>query len=179
MDYREEADTLGTVKVPAKALWGPQTERSRHNFTTGPLMPMVLIRALLQLKRAAAIANRDLGEIQEAKAQLIIRATEDLLKLSDTQLQRDFPLRVYQTGSGTQTNMNVNEVIAHQTVTYDPTSGVLPNDDVNRGQSSNDTFPTAMAVTSTIAVNQLITQLDKLISELKMKQQKYWIGKRQ
>ncbi|WP_367295207.1 class II fumarate hydratase [Levilactobacillus yonginensis] len=174
MDYREEADTLGTVKVPAKALWGPQTERSRHNFTTGPLMPMVLIRALLQLKRAAAIANRDLGEIQTAKAQLIIRATEDLLNLSDSQLQQDFPLRVYQTGSGTQTNMNVNEVIAHQTMTYDPTSGVLPNDDVNRGQSSNDTFPTAMAVTSTVAVTKLVTQLDTLITELQTKQQEYW-----
>ncbi|MFC6261663.1 class II fumarate hydratase [Levilactobacillus fujinensis] len=174
MKYRQEADTLGTVKVPEDALWGPQTERSRHNFTTGPLMPMPVIRALLQLKRAAAVANRDLGELQEAKAQLIIRAVDDLLALPDDQLQPDFPLHVYQTGSGTQTNMNVNEVIAHQTVKYDPTSGILPNDDVNHGQSSNDTFPTAMAVTARMAVISLEASVQKLIDELKIKQQAYW-----
>jgi len=87
MKYRQEADTLGTVNVPENALWGPQTERSRHNFTTGPLMPLPAIRALLQLKRAAAVANRDLGELQEAKAQLIIRAADDLLELSDEQMR--------------------------------------------------------------------------------------------
>src|SRR5699024_10146325 len=99
MEYREEADTLGTVRVPANALWGAQTERSRHNFTTGPLMPLSLIRALLQIKRAAATANRDLGELREEKAELIIRAATDLLALSDDQLRPDFPLHVYQTGS--------------------------------------------------------------------------------
>lgn len=174
MDYREEVDALGTVKVPADALWGAQTERSRHNFTTGPLMPLVLIRALIQLKRAAAVANRDLGEVQEAKATLIIRAADALLALPDDQLQRDFPLHVYQTGSGTQTNMNVNEVIAHQTVKFDPTSGVLPNDDVNHGQSSNDTFPTAMAITATLALQPLLTAIQQLIDELTTKQQAYW-----
>ncbi|MFC6290564.1 class II fumarate hydratase [Levilactobacillus angrenensis] len=174
MDYREEADALGTVKVPADALWGAQTERSRHNFTTGPLMPLVLIRALIQLKRAAAVANRDLGEVQEAKATLIIRAADALLALPDDQLQRDFPLHVYQTGSGTQTNMNVNEVIAHQTVKFDPTSGVLPNDDVNHGQSSNDTFPTAMAITATLALQPLLTATQRLIDELTAKQQEFW-----
>jgi len=174
MKYRQEADTLGTVNVPENALWGPQTERSRHNFTTGPLMPLPAIRALLQLKRAAAVANRDLGELQESKAQLIIRAADDLLALSDNQLRPDFPLHVYQTGSGTQTNMNVNEVIAHQTVKYDPTSGILPNDDVNHGQSSNDTFPTAMAVTSRMAVIDLEASVQKLIDELKVKQRDYW-----
>lgn len=173
MEYREEADTLGTVRVPATALWGAQTERSRHNFTTGPLMPLPMIRALLQIKRAAATANRDLGELREEKAQLIIRAATDLLALSDEQLRPDFPLHVYQTGSGTQTNMNVNEVIAHQTAIYDPTSGVLPNDDVNHGQSSNDVFPTAMAITARVAVRQLEGAVQHLIDELAVKQAAY------
>lgn len=174
MEYREEADTLGTVKVPATALWGAQTERSRHNFTTGPLMPLPIIKALIQLKRAAAVANRNLGEIAEGKATLIIQASDDLLQLSDEQLQRDFPLHVYQTGSGTQTNMNVNEVIAHQTVKRDPTSGVLANDDVNHSQSSNDTFPTAMAITARLAVQPLLAATQHLIDELTTKQQAYW-----
>lgn len=174
MNYREEADSLGTVKVPATALWGAQTERSRHNFTTGPLMPLPVIRALLQLKRAAAVANRDLGEVAEAKTTLIVRAAEALLALPDDQLQADFPLHVYQTGSGTQTNMNVNEVIAHQTQKLDPTSGVLPNDDVNHGQSSNDTFPTAMAITATLALQPLMTAVQQLIDELTVKQREFW-----
>lgn len=173
MEFREEADTLGTVQVPATALWGPQTERSRHNFTTGPLMPLPVIRALLQIKLAAATANRDLSEVQEEKTQLIRRATTDLLALSDADLQRDFPLRVYQTGSGTQTNMNVNEVIARQTIKYDPTSGVLPNDDVNHGQSSNDTFPTAMAITARVAVRELEGAVQHLIDELAVKEAVY------
>jgi len=174
MEYREEADTLGTVKVPATALWGPQTERSRHNFTTGPLMPLPVIRALIQIKRGAAIANRDLGELSDAKAQLIVEAASDLLALSDAQLQRDFPLRVYQTGSGTQTNMNVNEVIAHQALTHDATGELQPNDDVNRGQSSNDTFPTAMTVTAREAVNAVVGAVRHLVAELTVKQHEYW-----
>lgn len=174
MTYREEADTLGTVKVPADALWGAQTERSRHNFTTGPLMPLVLIRALIQLKRAAAVANRDLGEVREAKANLIIQAADQLLALPDDQLQRDFPLHVYQTGSGTQTNMNVNEVLAHQTAKLDPTSGVLANDDVNHSQSSNDTFPTAMAITARMALQPVLAVTQHLIAELTAKQTAYW-----
>jgi len=174
MAYREEADTLGTVKVPAEALWGAQTERSRHNFTTGPTMPMAVIRALLHLKRAAAIANRDLGSLREAKAQLIVQAIDQLLALPDEKLQADFPLRVYQTGSGTQTNMNVNEVIAHQATNLAPTSGILPNDDVNQSQSSNDTFPTAMAVTAYDAIHQLVPVVQRLIDELAQKQADYW-----
>lgn len=174
MAYREEADTLGTVKVPAEALWDAQTERSRHNFTTGPTMPMAVIRALLHLKRAAAIANRDLGSLREAKAQLIVQAIDQLLALSDEKLQAEFPLRVYQTGSGTQTNMNVNEVIAHQATNLAPTSGILPNDDVNQSQSSNDTFPTAMAVTAYDAIHQLVPVVQRLIDELTQKQADYW-----
>lgn len=174
VEYREEADTLGTVKVPATALWGPQTERSRHNFTTGPLMPLPVIRALIQIKRAAAVANRDLGELSDAKAQLIIAASDDLLALSDDRLQRDFPLHVYQTGSGTQTNMNVNEVIAHQALTHDPTGELQPNDDVNHGQSSNDTFPTAMTMTARVAVQTLIAAVRHLVAELTVKQHDYW-----
>ncbi|KJW11598.1 class II fumarate hydratase [Levilactobacillus spicheri] len=174
MDYREEADTLGTVKVPAQALWGPQTERSRHNFTTGPLMPLPVIRALLQIKRAAAVANRDLGELSDTKAQLIIAAATDLLALDDARLRPDFPLHVYQTGSGTQTNMNVNEVIAHQALTHDPTGELQPNDDVNHGQSSNDTFPTAMTITAHQGVAQVVAAVRHLVAELTVKQTEYW-----
>ncbi|WP_125573342.1 class II fumarate hydratase [Levilactobacillus huananensis] len=173
MAYREETDTIGTVKVPATALWGPQTERSRHNFTTGPLMPLPVIRALLRIKRAAAVANRDLGEIQEQKAQLIIQAVDTLSALDDAKLQQDFPLHVYQTGSGTQTNMNVNEVIAHQTQRLDVTSGVLANDDVNHSQSSNDTFPTAMTITAAVAVRDLLSIVDRLIAEFQKKEEAY------
>lgn len=174
VQYREEADTLGTVKVPATALWGPQTERSRHNFTTGPLMPLPVIRALLQIKRAAALANRDLGELAEAKAQLIVQAADTLLALPDAQLRGDFPLHVYQTGSGTQTNMNVNEVIAHQALKLDPTGELQPNDDVNHGQSSNDTFPTAMAITAREAVHTVVGAVRHLVAELTQKQHAYW-----
>ncbi|WCJ48314.1 class II fumarate hydratase [Levilactobacillus brevis] len=170
LEKREEE----IVKVPAEALWGAQTERSRHNFTTGPTMPMAVIRALLHLKRAAAIANRDLGSLREAKAQLIVQAIDQLLALPDEKLQADFPLRVYQTGSGTQTNMNVNEVIAHQATNLAPTSGILPNDDVNQSQSSNDTFPTAMAVTAYDAIHQLVPVVQRLIDELAQKQADYW-----
>lgn len=174
MQKRQETDTLGTVAIPNDALWGPQTERSRHNFTTGPLMPLAVIRALIQIKRAAAITNRDLGEISVAKASLIVAAADDLSALDDAQLRRDFPLRVYQTGSGTQTNMNVNEVIAHQAQKHDQTAELLPNDDVNHGQSSNDTFPTAMTITALLAIQALIGAVQHLVNELTVKQSAYW-----
>ena len=113
-DYRVEEDTIGPVKIPSEALWGPQTERRRNNFPTGQFMPIAIIRALLQIKKAAAEANQELDKISAEKGQLIIRAIDELLSLSDEDLRKDFPLRVYQTGSGTQTNMNTNEVVAHE-----------------------------------------------------------------
>lgn len=173
-EYRIEEDTLGPVKIPAEALWGPQTERSRNNFPTGELMPIVIIRAMLNIKKAAAESNLELKNIDQAKGELIIRAVDSLLALSDDELRADFPLHVYQTGSGTQTNMNVNEVVANKAMQLDPSIEVLPNDDVNRGQSSNDTFPTAMNVAAVEAVAQLEEAAQHLIDELTKKQKQYW-----
>lgn len=172
--FRTEADTLGPVQIPAAALWGPQTERSRHNFPTGQFMPLAIIRALLNIKKAAAQANLATGQITSAKGQLIIQAIDELLALDDEALRQDFPLKVYQTGSGTQTNMNVNEVVANKCKQLQPELTILPNDDVNRGQSSNDTFPTAMNIVAVEALDQLLPAVQHLIDELKVKQDQYW-----
>ena len=173
-EYRTEEDTLGPVKIPADALWGPQTERSRNNFPTGQYMPLAIIRALLNIKKAAAQANMETKAISDEKGNLIVKAIDELLALSDEDLRKDFPLKVYQTGSGTQTNMNTNEVVAHKAHQINPDIEILPNDDVNKGQSSNDTFPTAMNVVALEAVNKLKPAVQHLIDELKIKQDKYW-----
>lgn len=170
---RIESDTLGPVEIPETALWGPQTERSRHNFQAGPLMPLPLIKALLQIKKAAARANVAADVLPAPKGQLITRAVDTLLALPDEKLQADFPLHVYQTGSGTQTNMNVNEVVSHQAAKLNPDLPILPNDDVNHSQSSNDTFPTAMNITAAIAVNHLLTAVDGLIAAFQTKAKQY------
>ena len=172
--FRTEADTLGPVQIPAAALWGPQTERSRHNFPTGQFMPLAIIRALLNIKKAAAQANLATDQLSPAKGQLIIQAIDELLALDDEALRQDFPLKVYQTGSGTQTNMNVNEVVANKCKQLQPELTILPNDDVNRGQSSNDTFPTAMNIVAVEALDQLLPAVQHLIDELKVKQDQYW-----
>ena len=173
-DYRIEEDTLGAVKIPQKALWGPQTERSRNNFSTGAKMPLEIIKALLQIKKAAAIANKEAHAISTEKANLIVKSIDQLLSLNDEDLQKDFPLVVYQTGSGTQTNMNVNEVVSHVAQKINAKLEILPNDDVNHGQSSNDIFPTAMNITAALAVDKLEESTEHLIDELKQKQEKYW-----
>lgn len=172
--YRTEKDTLGEVKIPADKLWGAQTERSRNNFKAGKKMPLEVIRALLQLKRAAAEANEELGELPKEKTQLIIKAIDQLLALDDADLRKDFPLVIYQTGSGTQTNMNCNEVVSHLCAKLDPDTPIHPNDDVNHGQSSNDTFPTAMNVAASQELVRLQDSLAHLIDELKAKQKQYW-----
>ncbi|MGZ7884764.1 class II fumarate hydratase [Limosilactobacillus ingluviei] len=172
--FRTEADTLGPVQIPAAALWGPQTERSRHNFPTGQFMPLAIIRALLNIKKAAAQANLATDQLSPAKGQLIVQAIDELLALDDEALRQDFPLKVYQTGSGTQTNMNVNEVVANKCKQLQPELTILPNDDVNRGQSSNDTFPTAMNIVAVEALDQLLPAIQHLIDELKVKQDQYW-----
>ncbi|KRL92600.1 class II fumarate hydratase [Limosilactobacillus equigenerosi] len=174
VEYRTEEDTLGPVKIPADALWGPQTERSRNNFPTGQYMPLAVIRALLNIKKAAAQANLELGQIDDARGNLIIEAIDSLLALDDEELRKDFPLKVYQTGSGTQTNMNTNEVVAHKAKEINPDVEVLPNDHVNMGQSSNDTYPTAMNMAAVDAVVKLEAATQHLIDELKVKQDKYW-----
>ncbi|MDR0596742.1 MAG: class II fumarate hydratase [Clostridiales Family XIII bacterium] len=152
--YRIEADTMGEVRVPADRLWGAQTQRSFENFRIGgERMPTDIVRAFGILKKAAALANAQLGVLEQKKAKAIARAADRIIK---GELDGEFPLSVWQTGSGTQTNMNVNEVIAHLT-------GLHPNDDVNRGQSSNDTFPTAMHIAAVSAVEDaLLPALDEL-----------------
>lgn len=173
-EYRIEEDTLGEVKIPAEALWGAQTERSRNNFPTGRYMPIEIIRALLQIKKAAAQSNMELDQISSEKGNLIVKSIDTLLELSDEKLRQDFPLKVYQTGSGTQTNMNCNEVVAHQAAKLNPEIEILPNDDVNKGQSSNDIYPTAMNIVAADAVAKLEESVQHLINELKKKQEQYW-----
>lgn len=174
VDFRVESDTIGPVNIPANVLWGAQTERSRQNFKAGNKMPLDVIRVLLVIKRSAAVANGQLRKLTEEKSDLIIKSADALLQLEDAELRRDFPLRVYQTGSGTQTNMNVNEVIAHMAKQLNSSLEILPNDDVNMGQSSNDVFPTAMNIAATQALKNVITEVQKLTITLKNKQDLYW-----
>jgi fumarate hydratase class II len=150
MKTRTEHDTMGNVEVPAEKYWGAQTQRSLENFKIGEgHMPIEIIRAFAILKKAAAYANRDLGVLTKEKAELIGKVCDEIL---EGKLDDQFPLVVWQTGSGTQSNMNVNEVISNRChvlnggVLGEGTSVVHPNDDVNKSQSSNDTFPTAMSI---------------------------------
>lgn len=151
MEYRIEYDTMGQVQVPAHRYWGAQTERSRNNFKIGPeaSMPREIIEAFAYLKKAAAHANCDLGVLTADKRDLISRVCDEII---EGKLYDEFPLVIWQTGSGTQSNMNVNEVIAHRAHVLsggkltDSKKVLHPNDDVNKSQSSNDTFPTAMHI---------------------------------
>ncbi|WP_191560189.1 class II fumarate hydratase [Metabacillus idriensis] len=163
MEFRIEKDTMGEIKVPAHKFWGAQTQRSKENFKIGAeRMPQELIEAFAILKRSAAKVNKQLGKLSEEKEKAIVKVCDDILsgKLND-----HFPLVVWQTGSGTQSNMNVNEVIANRGNVFleGSNQAIHPNDDVNMGQSSNDTFPTAMHVSGVIAVlDTLIPAIDKL-----------------
>jgi len=153
MNYRIEKDTMGEVKVPADKYWGAQTERSRNNFKIGPeaSMPREIIYAFAYLKKAAAQANNELGVLSAEKKDLIAVACDEILA---GKLDSEFPLVIWQTGSGTQSNMNVNEVVAYRAHVLnggkleDEKKVLHPNDDVNKSQSSNDTFPTAMHIAS-------------------------------
>jgi fumarate hydratase, class II len=150
MNTRTEKDTMGTIEVPAGKYWGAQTQRSIENFKIGDgQMPIEIIRAFAILKKAAALTNAELGVIAQEKADLIAKVCDEIL---EGKLDEHFPLVVWQTGSGTQTNMNMNEVIANRAhiinggVLGEGTRFIHPNDDVNKSQSSNDTFPTAMHI---------------------------------
>ena len=150
MEFRIEKDTMGEVKVPANRYWGAQTERSRNNFKIGPAasMPHEIIEAFAYLKKAAAFANADLGVLPAEKRDLIAAACDEILA---HKLDEEFPLVVWQTGSGTQSNMNLNEVISNRAHVLNggklgEKSVIHPNDDVNKSQSSNDTYPTAMHI---------------------------------
>lgn len=176
MEYRLERDTLGEIRVPSDKLWGAQTQRSLENFRIGTeTMPLELIRAYAILKKAAARANRQIGYLNDEKAEAIVRAAEEI---RSGKLDDQFPLVVWQTGSGTQTNMNVNEVIAHRANELLQTSAsvekVHPNDDVNKSQSSNDTFPTAMHIAGVLAVEDiLLPALEELISVMRRKEDEF------
>ena len=159
---RTESDSFGAIEVPANALWAAQTERSRHFFAIGAQrMPMQIIHALAEIKRAAAEVNAELGLLPAAKAQAIATAAA---RVAAGEFDEQFPLSVWQTGSGTQSNMNVNEVLAH--LAQGPGHAVHPNDDVNLGQSSNDVFPTAMHVAAVLMMRPLFASLLKLRSAL-------------
>lgn len=175
MSTRIEKDTLGEVHVPADKFWGAQTERSRNNFKIGPMgsMPMEIVRAFAHLKRAAAWTNRELGVLETSKTDLIAAACEEILQ---GKLDDQFPLVVWQTGSGTQSNMNVNEVIANRAHVLaggtlgEGTRPVHPNDDVNKSQSSNDTYPTAMHIAAyAMVVETTIPGVEQLRSALNAK----------
>ena len=168
MTYRTEHDSMGEVRVPADRYWGAQTERSRNNFPIGSgrePMPEEIIRAFAVLKKAAAAANRELkpDRMTEKKYAAIRAAAEEIL---DGKLDGHFPLVVWQTGSGTQSNMNVNEVIANRGNEIAGERILHPNDDVNMSQSSNDTFPTAMHIAAAQALRETIGALEELKDEL-------------
>jgi fumarate hydratase, class II len=178
MNYRIEHDTMGEVKVPADKYWGAQTQRSKENFLIGnQLMPKEIIYAFAVLKKAAAMANFDCGVLPEDKMKLISRVCDEIL---EGKLDDQFPLVIWQTGSGTQSNMNVNEVIANRAHVLcggklDDKKKILhPNDDVNKSQSSNDTFPTAMHIAGyKMIMENTIPKAENLMKALKERSEKF------
>ena len=180
MEFRIEKDTMGEVKVPSDVYYGAQTQRSIENFKIAQdisRMPIEIIRAFAYLKKAAALTNFDAGILSEEKTKLIGQVSDEILEGS---LDAYFPLVVWQTGSGTQSNMNVNEVIAyrghvlHGGSLKDKEKFLHPNDDVNKSQSSNDTFPTAMHIAAyKILVEVTIPGIEKLRNTLAEKSKEY------
>jgi len=179
MDYRIEKDTMGEVKVPAHKYWGAQTERSRNNFKIGPeaSMPKEIIYAFAYLKKAAAMANHELGVLAEDKMKLIGKVCDEIL---EKKLDDEFPLVIWQTGSGTQSNMNLNEVIANRAHVLlghklgEGNTFIHPNDDVNKSQSSNDTYPTAMHIAAYKQVVEItIPGMEMLQNILQKKSDEY------
>jgi fumarate hydratase, class II len=165
--HRTETDSMGAIEVAAHRYWGAQTQRSLHHFDIGEdKMPPELIEAFGYLKKAAALVNHDLGKLSEEKTRLIVQAADEVIS---GKLNEHFPLRIWQTGSGTQTNMNANEVISNRAIEL--AGGVMgskkpihPNDDVNKSQSSNDTFPTAMHIA---AAGEVFRKLIPAVTELR------------
>lgn len=176
MDYRIEKDTIGEIKVPSDKYWGAQTQRSLENFRIGSeRMPLALIRVFAVLKKSAALANRELGKLDDERAGAIIASADDIIS---GKADEHFPLVVWQTGSGTQSNMNVNEVIAYLSNQRLAGAGsdvrVHPNDDVNLSQSSNDTFPTAMHIAALTAIeDQVLPALETLKETLSDKSRQF------
>ena len=179
MEYRIEHDTIGEVKVPADKYWGAQTQRSYQNFKIGEpaSMPKEIIRAFGYLKKAAALTNFELGVLDEKKKDLIVQVCDEII---DGKLDDQFPLVIWQTGSGTQSNMNVNEVVANRAHVLagnklgEGKRFIHPNDDVNKSQSSNDTFPTAMHIAAyKMLVDVTIPGVEKLRDALKKKSEEF------
>jgi fumarate hydratase, class II len=175
--FRTETDSMGPIEVSGEHYWGAQTERSLHHFNIGPdRMPRSMIRAFGLLKKAAAQVNQDLGKLAADKARLIVQAAEEV---ASGKLDAEFPLRVWQTGSGTQTNMNANEVISNRAIELaggklGSKKPIHPNDDVNMSQSSNDTFPTAMHIAAAEEiVNRLMPAVLKLRDALHAKAEEF------
>lgn len=168
MGFRIEKDTMGEIKVPNNKYWGAQTQRSLENFAIGnEKMPIEVIYGFANLKKACALVNNDLGRLEKTKTDAIIKACESILA---AEMNSEFPLVVWQTGSGTQSNMNVNEVVANKSIEimggdFTKDKLVHPNDDVNKGQSSNDTYPTAMRIAEVVAVTD---NLLPAIAELRL-----------
>ncbi|MBP6325423.1 MAG: class II fumarate hydratase, partial [Sulfurospirillum sp.] len=177
MEYRVEKDTMGEINVPNTHYWGAQTQRSLEHFAIGvEKMPKELIKAFALLKRSLATTNQGLGKLEGKKAQAIIQACDEILA---GKFEDEFPLSIWQTGSGTQTNMNFNEVIANRATQilggdFRTEKRVHPNDDVNMSQSSNDTFPTAMHIASVIEIEeQLLPSLEKLKEAFEVKEKAF------
>lgn len=179
MEYRIEKDTMGEVKVPADKYWGAQTERSRNNFKIGPAasMPLEIVYGFAYLKKAAAHANCELGVLSSEKRDLISQVCDEILAGKH---DNQFPLVIWQTGSGTQSNMNVNEVIANRAQELaggkigEGEKAIQPNDDVNKSQSSNDTFPTGMHIACyKMVVERTIPGVEKLRNTLKEKSEAF------
>lgn len=179
MEFRTVKDTMGEIKVPSNAYWGAQTERSRTNFNIGPdaSMPLEIIHAFAYIKKAAALANTELGVLDSDKKELIIRVCDEIIA---GKLNNEFPLVIWQTGSGTHTNMNVNEVIANRAHVLqgnklgEGSLFVHPNDDVNKSQSSNDTFPTAMHIAAyKMIFETTLPGIEALRDTLKRKSQEF------
>ena len=173
MDYRVEKDTMGEMKVPADKYWAAQTQRSLQNFKIGnEKMPLEVVYGFANLKKACALVNNELGRLDDEKRSAIVQACESVVA---GELDDNFPLVVWQTGSGTQSNMNMNEVVANRATEilggdFTKENLVHPNDDVNKGQSSNDTYPTAMRIAEVVAVtDNLIPALNQLKSTLESK----------
>lgn len=174
---RTETDSMGEIEVPTDKYWGAQTQRSLHHFNIGKdIIPGEVIHAFGLLKKAAALTNLDLGKLPPEKAELIVKAAEEV---NSGQLDEHFPLHVWQTGSGTQSNMNTNEVIANRAIELaggkmGSKNPIHPNDHVNMSQSSNDTFPTAMHIAAALAFQQkLLPALKQLRDALKAKEQAF------
>jgi fumarate hydratase class II len=167
---------MGAIQVASDRYWGAQTERSLHHFNIGDdRMPREMIRALGILKKAAALVNEDLGKLPSDKSKLIVRACDEVI---EGKLDDHFPLRVWQTGSGTQTNMNANEVISNRAIELaggelGSKKPIHPNDDVNMSQSSNDTFPTAMYIAAAEQLNKLIPRVRELQDAIQAKAQEF------